>query len=263
MPGSSPGMTTVSAISKEQVVCASFRILAIQPALATPAARRRARAPCLGRRADARRGGLGARRRARLDRRGAHVGRPEARHRARRAAGEPRPRCNRGRARPQRPLSARPHRAGAPPDARDARPEVPPRHPLRGRQPHRRAAEVARGGARPRPRRRRRADAPSRQGPQGRRLAGARQAARPHLHRGRGARQAALRRRQGGPCRHARSARLRLPADRARRGHQDRRLRDGRPQGLPLHGTLGRGAHHRRYRRPGVGDLRRPPERGG
>ena len=32
------------------------------------------------------------------------------------------------------------------------------------------------------------------------------------------------------PCRHARSARLRLPADRARRGDQDRPVRDGRPQ---------------------------------
>ena len=52
------------------------------------------------------------------------------------------------------------------------------------------------------------------------------------------------------PCRHARSARLRLPADRARRGDQDRSLRDGRPQDLPLHRALGRGARHRRRRRP-------------
>ena len=41
-----------------------------------------------------------------------------------------------------------------------------------------------------------------------------------------------------------------LPADRARRGDQDRSLRDGRPQDLSLHGALGRGARHRRRRRP-------------
>ena len=41
------------------------------------------------------------------------------------------------------------------------------------------------------------------------------------------------------PCRHARSARLRRPADRARRSHQDRSLRDGRPQALSLHGAPG------------------------
>ena len=52
------------------------------------------------------------------------------------------------------------------------------------------------------------------------------------------------------PRRHARSARLRLPADRARRGDQDRSVRDGRPQDLSLHGALGRGARHRRRRRP-------------
>ena len=39
-------------------------------------------------------------------------------------------------------------------------------------------------------------------------------------------------------------------ADRARRGDQDRSVRDGRPQDLPLHGALGRGARHRRRRGP-------------
>jgi tRNA pseudouridine55 synthase len=34
-------------------------------------------------------------------------------------------------------------------------------------------------------------------------------------------------------------------------GTQDRSLRDGRPQALPLHGELGRGTRHRRYRGPG------------
>ena len=50
--------------------------------------------------------------------------------------------------------------------------------------------------------------------------------------------------------RHARSARLGRAADRARRGDQDRSVRDGRPQVLPLHRALGRGARHRRFRRP-------------
>ena len=35
------------------------------------------------------------------------------------------------------------------------------------------------------------------------------------------------------------------------RSHQDGPLRDGRPQALPLHGRLGRGARHRRYRGAG------------
>ena len=34
------------------------------------------------------------------------------------------------------------------------------------------------------------------------------------------------------------------------RSHQDRSVRDGRPQALPLHGVLGRGTRHRRYRGP-------------
>ena len=45
--------------------------------------------------------------------------------------------------------------------------------------------------------------------------------------------EARLHRQEGRPCRHPRSARLRHPADRARRGDQDRPLRHGRPQGLP------------------------------
>ena len=52
------------------------------------------------------------------------------------------------------------------------------------------------------------------------------------------------------PCRHARSAGVRAAADRARRGDQDRAVRDGRPQDLSLHGALGRGARHRRQRGP-------------
>ena len=52
------------------------------------------------------------------------------------------------------------------------------------------------------------------------------------------------------PRRHARSARLRLPADRARRSHQDRPLRHGRPQALPIYRALGRGTRHRRRRGP-------------
>ena len=52
------------------------------------------------------------------------------------------------------------------------------------------------------------------------------------------------------PCRHARSARLRRAADRARRGDQDRSVRDGRPQALSLHRALGRGTRHRRRRGP-------------
>ena len=47
-----------------------------------------------------------------------------------------------------------------------------------------------------------------------------------------------------------------LLAARARRGDQDRPVRDGRPQALPLHGALGRGARYRRCRGQG---RRRPP----
>ena len=61
------------------------------------------------------------------------------------------------------------------------------------------------------------------------------------------------------PCRHARSARLRPPAARARRGDQDGSVRDGRAQALPLHGALGRGARHRRRRGQGG---RHQPRRG-
>ena len=64
-------------------------------------------------------------------------------------------------------------------------------------------------------------------------------------------REAAVQRQEGRPCRHARSARLRHPADRLRRGDQDRALRVGRREGLPLHGALGRRDRHRRHRRQG------------
>ena len=83
--------------------------------------------------------------------------------------------------------------------------------------------------------------APAREGPEGRRLAGARQAGRDDLDRGRGAGEAALRRGKGRPCRHARPACLRVPADRARRGDEDGLLRHGRAKALPVHGALGRG----------------------
>ena len=64
-----------------------------------------------------------------------------------------------------------------------------------------------------------------------------------------------LQRQEGGPCRHPRSARLRHPADRARRGDQDRAVRHGRAQILRLHRRLGRRDRHRRCRGPaGPGD---------
>ena len=52
-----------------------------------------------------------------------------------------------------------------------------------------------------------------------------------------------------------------LLADRAWRGDQDRPLPDGWPQDLQLHRALGRGARHRRRRRPRVqsSDTRPPP----
>jgi len=52
-----------------------------------------------------------------------------------------------------------------------------------------------------------------------------------------------------GPRRHARSARLGRIADRARRSHQDRSVRDGWPQALSLYGRLGRGTRYRRQPR--------------
>ena len=144
----------------EATTMPQFRHPSLRPALPAPAARRRAGAPCAGRRLRAGEAGTGARRRARLDRRGAHVARPEARDRARRAA---RGAASRSKLvatlEQERPLSARKNHAGASPDALDAGSEILPRHALRGRQPHRRAAEVAGGRARPRPsdeRRRRR-----------------------------------------------------------------------------------------------------------
>ena len=62
------------------------------------------------------------------------------------------------------------------------------------------------------------------------------------------------------PCRHARSAGVGPAADRARRGDQDRPVRDGRPQDLPLHRALGRGARHRRQRGPRHRQQRRPAD---
>ncbi len=62
-------------------------------------------------------------------------------------------------------------------------------------------------------------------GEQGRRLADPGQAGRPDLDPGRQHREAHLRRAEGRPCRHARSAGHRHPADRAGRGDQDRALR--------------------------------------
>ena len=47
----------------------------------------------------------------------------------------------------------------------------------------------------------------------------------------------------------------RLPADRARRGDQDRVLRDGRPKDLPLHGALRGGDDDRRHRGAGGREL--------
>ena len=107
--------------------------------------------------------------------------------------------------------------------------------------------------------------------------AAARQARRPWLGRARQAdrhdldpcgrgREAAVPGQARRPCRHARSAGLRRPADRDGRSHQDGSVRDGRPQALPLHGVLGRGTRHRRYRGPGRPDQRDsgpPPRRSG
>ena len=82
------------------------------------------------------------------------------------------------------------------------------------------------------------------------RLDRARQAGRHDLDPGGRRHQAAVLVQARRPRRHARSARLRLPADRARRSDQDRPVRHGRPQDLQLHRALGRGARHRRRRRP-------------
>ena len=82
-----------------------------------------------------------------------------------------------------------------------------------------------------------------------------RQAGRHGLDRGRVQDQVAVPGREGGPCRHARSAGVGHAADRARRGDQDRSLCAGRRQGLSLHRRLGRGALDRRPRR--AGDARR------
>ncbi len=95
------------------------------------------------------------------------------------------------------------------------------------------------------------------------RLGGARQAGRHDLD-PRGQRdQAPVLGQARRPCRHARPARLRLPADRARRGDQDRPVRDGRPQALPLHRALGRGTRYRRRRGPRHRHQRSAPLAGG
>ena len=91
------------------------------------------------------------------------------------------------------------------------------------------------------------------------RLGRARQAGRHDLDACGRRRQAAVLGQARRPRRHARSAGLRLPADRARRGDQDRSVRHGRPQALSLHRALGRGARHRRRRRPRGRDERGAP----
>ena len=71
------------------------------------------------------------------------------------------------------------------------------------------------------------------------RLARARQAGRHDLDPRRVGDQAAVHRQARRPCRHARSAGLRLPADRARRGDQDRAVRGRRPQDLSFSPSAG------------------------
>ena len=68
-----------------------------------------------------------------------------------------------------------------------------------------------------------------------------------------------VRRAEGRPRRDPRPARLGRPADRARRGHEDRSLRPGRAQDLSLHRPLGRRDRQRRRRRQGGRDR---PKRG-
>ena len=82
------------------------------------------------------------------------------------------------------------------------------------------------------------------------RLDRARQAGRHDLDPRRVGDQAFVYRKARRPCRYARSAGLRLSAGRARRGDQDRAVRGRQPQGLRFHHLLGRGARHRRCRRP-------------
>ena len=65
-------------------------------------------------------------------------------------------------------------------------------------------------------------------------LGRARQAGRHDVNSRRGGDQAAVHRQARRSCRHARSAGVRLSADRARRGDQDRAVRDRRPQDLPF-----------------------------
>ena len=99
--------------------------------------------------------------------------------------------------------------------------------------------------------------------PSARRLADHRQAAGAHQHRRGQPRPPRLRCAEGRARRHARSARHRRSAGRLRRGDQDRALRDGRHQALPLHPALRRGARHRRCGRQGHRHLACPPHRRG
>ena len=92
--------------------------------------------------------------------------------------------------------------------------------------------------------------APQAQRPRRLRLAQPRQGRRRHFDRRRRLGQAPVWRRQGRPRRHPRSAGDRHSADRPRRGDQDRPVRPGRPQGLPLHRALGDRDRHRRQRGP-------------
>ena len=66
---------------------------------------------------------------------------------------------------------------------------------------------------------------------------------------------------EGGPWRHARSAGQRRAADRPGRGDQDRALRHGRPEGIPLHAALRRGALDGGCRGRGHRHQRRASER--
>ena len=132
-------------------------------------------------------------------------------------------------------------------------------HLRRGR-PHRRPAAPARRGARPQGRlraERPQGDEPQEEGRQGRRLGVLDKpvglGSTPAVGRVRRLFGAA----EGRPWRHARSAGQRRAADRPGRGDQDRALRHGRPEGIPLHAPLRRGALDRGCRGRGHRDQRR------
>ena len=154
--------------------------------------------------------------------------------------------------------------------ARRRQPQVRARHPLpggrdlrRGRtassssSPARRSAGTSRSQSHGTP-----------QEGQGRaRLAGAGQAGRHDVDAGRRRGAPPVRCAQGRPRRHARPAGDRRAADRVRRGDQDRALRRGRHQALPLHRALGRRAptpttpRARSWRRASCGPRARPSRR--